>query len=214
MVENQFDKKIKIFQLDGKGEYSDGKFIKDLNECGILHQMSCSGTPEQNGVDERKHRHIVELGLTMMIALSIPKRFWVEAFTTTVFLINWLLSNNLGMSSPFSLLYGREPKYSSLRVFGCRCFPYLRNYSSDKLSPCSLPCVFLGYSDQYKGYKCHHPPTHKIYISRHVTFDENTLPYINRNSLYSNGDFQVEITSINDWGASPPSPLLDRKSVV
>ena len=50
MVENQFDKKIKIFQSDGGGEYSDGKFIKHLHECGILHQMSCSGTPEQNGV--------------------------------------------------------------------------------------------------------------------------------------------------------------------
>ena len=155
-------KKIKIFQSDGGGEFSNRKFAKHLHECGILHQMSYLGTPEQNGVAKRKHRHIVELGLTMMIAFNVPKRFWVEAFTIVIFEINRLPRNNLGINSPFSLLYGQEPKYSSLRVFDCRCFPYLRSYSSDKLKPRSLPCVFLGYSDQYRGYKCLHPPTHKI----------------------------------------------------
>lgn len=114
----------------------------------------------------------------MLIASNVPKRFWVEAFTTTVFLIYRMPSNNLAMNSPFSLLYGQELEYSSLQVFGCRCFPYLRNYSCDKLSPHSLPCVFLGYSDKYKGYRCLHPPTHKLYISQHVVFDENTFPYI------------------------------------
>ena len=199
-------KKIKIFQSDGGGEFSNRKFAKHLHECGILHQMSYLGTPEQNGVAKRKHRHIVELGLTMMIAFNVPKRFWVEAFTIVIFEINRLPRNNLGINSPFSLLYGQEPKYSSLRVFDCRCFPYLRSYSSDKLKPRSLPCVFLGYSDQYRGYKCLHPPTHKIYIPWHVVFDENTLSYIDPNSLYSSGAFQGEVTSISDWEASSPPP--------
>lgn len=47
MVENQFVKKIKIFQFDGGGEFSNGKFVKYLHECGILHQMSCPGTPKK-----------------------------------------------------------------------------------------------------------------------------------------------------------------------
>lgn len=54
--------------------------------CIILFKMefvvsSRLGTPKQNGVSERKHRHIVELGLSMMYQASIPFRYWVEAFT-------------------------------------------------------------------------------------------------------------------------------------
>ena len=40
-------------------------FLEHLNQCGILHWISCLATPEQNGVAERKHWHIVEMGLTI-----------------------------------------------------------------------------------------------------------------------------------------------------
>ncbi|GKV27237.1 hypothetical protein SLEP1_g36430 [Rubroshorea leprosula] len=60
MVANQFHKSIKIFQCDGGGEFSSSAFIKHLEDYGIKQQVSCPGTPEQNGVAERKHRHIVE----------------------------------------------------------------------------------------------------------------------------------------------------------
>ena len=41
-----------------------------------------------------------------------------------------------------------------LRTFGCLCFPYLRDYAPNKLSPKSSPCVFLGYSPLHKGFRC------------------------------------------------------------
>ncbi|KAH9648571.1 retrovirus-related pol polyprotein from transposon RE1 [Citrus sinensis] len=59
-VENRFDKRIKIFQSDGGGEFISNEFQSHLSQCGIQHQLSCPATPEQNGVAERKHRHIVE----------------------------------------------------------------------------------------------------------------------------------------------------------
>ena len=37
-------------------------------------------------------------------------------------------------------------------------------------------CVFIGYSPSHKGYKCLHA-SGKIYIARHVVFDEFTFPY-------------------------------------
>ena len=43
------------------------KFWKPFqNEKGILHQSSCSDTPEQNGIAERKNKHLLEVARAMM----------------------------------------------------------------------------------------------------------------------------------------------------
>ena len=102
---------------------------------------------------------------------------WVEAFSTAVFLINRLLSPSLAGKTPYELLFGKQPDYSMLRTFGCLCFPYLKDYSPHKLSPKSTPCVFLGYSTLHKGFRCLDRKTHRVYVSRHVQFYENTFPY-------------------------------------
>lgn len=41
----------------------------------------------------------------------------------------------------------------------------------------STKCVFLGYCDNKKGFKCLSPQG-RIYISRHVVFDHNPFPYL------------------------------------
>lgn len=51
-------------------------------------------------------------------------------------------------------LFQTKPHYPFLNVFGCLCFPYLRPYNNHKLSLRSSPCLFLGYSNLHKGYKC------------------------------------------------------------
>lgn len=157
MVERQLARKIKIFQSDVNGEFSNKEFLDHLTDCGIIRQVSCLRTPEQNSVSKRKHRHVVELGLAMMYHAAIPKYFWVEAFSTSIFLINCHPSPILNMECLFTILFQRNSSYSSLRVFGSHCFPYLCNYVTIKLEPRSLPCIFLGYSDKHKGYYCLHP---------------------------------------------------------
>jgi hypothetical protein len=93
-------------------------------------------------------------GLTMVFHAQLPKHFWVDAFMTTVFLINRLPSSVLKMETPFFKLHGTHPDYNSLKVFGCRCLPYLRDYAKKKFTPKSYSCVFLGYSPMHKGYRC------------------------------------------------------------
>lgn len=106
-LQTQFDKKIRIFQSDGGREFNAKSFKSYLLENGIHHQMSCRKTPEQNGLAERKHRNITELGLTMLFHEKVPKRFWVEAFGTAVWLINRLPTTVLNMKSPYELLLGK-----------------------------------------------------------------------------------------------------------
>jgi hypothetical protein len=141
----------------------------------------------------------------MMHHARLPSRFWVECFSTATFLINRLPSPNLNMESPFFRLFGKHPDYSTFRVLGCKCFPYLGDYRQDKLSPKSLPCVFIGYRTEHKGYKCLYPPTGRIYISRHVVFDEEVLPFTEPHRLYDDVPIQGELCTFREWVA--PSNL-------
>ncbi|KAJ4776116.1 hypothetical protein LUZ62_060373 [Rhynchospora pubera] len=172
-VENLFSCSIKTLRTDGGTEY---KPIANTFP-QIVHQMTCPYTPEQNGVSERKHRHIVELSIAIMSRACIPNSFWDEIFSSVVYLINRL--SNCNDNIPYSLLYNKQPDYSSLRILGCLCFPYTRPYNKNKLEPRALPCVFLGYATLQKGFRCLHLPTNKIYISRHVVFDETQFPFKN-----------------------------------
>jgi histone deacetylase 1/2 len=175
LVERQFDRKIIAVQTDWGGEYE--KLNSFFTKIGISHHVSCPHAHQQNGSAERKHRHIVEVGLAILASACMPLKFWDEAFVTAVFLINRTPSKVIHFSTPFERLYNQQPDYSSLRVFGCACWPNLRPYSSRKLEFRSKRCVFLGYSNLHKGYKCLDITTGLVYISRDVVFDEEIFPF-------------------------------------
>ncbi|KAK9215471.1 hypothetical protein WN944_007476 [Citrus x changshan-huyou] len=116
-IKGNSEEKIKIFQSDGGGEFSSIAFISHLEKCGIIRQVSCPYTPEQNGIAKRKHRHIVETALTMMYHASLPMHLWVEAFLTAIYLINKMPLSTLGMKSPYQTLLKKLPDYNGLKVF-------------------------------------------------------------------------------------------------
>lgn len=51
----------------------------------------------------------------------------------------------------------------------------------NKLSPCSTPYVFLGYSTQYHSYICPNRANQKVHMSRHVIFIEDQFPFSQSN---------------------------------
>jgi transposase InsO family protein len=85
-VERFFNTNIKAIQSDWGGEYR--AVNKLLQQLGILHRVSCPHTHQQNGVIERKYRHIVETGLALLSQTHLPLPFWDDAFSTTCYLIN------------------------------------------------------------------------------------------------------------------------------
>ena len=150
-----------------------------LQASSIAHRLSYPYTPQQNGLAERKHRHLIELGLAMMFQSHIPLHYWVETFHTSRYIGNLLstVESESKKKSPYKMLLRNKPDYSSLRVFGSACFPCLRPVTEHKFEPRFLKCVFLGYGAQYKGYRCPYPPTCKVYITRHAVFDEALFPF-------------------------------------
>ena len=103
-------------------EYISNKFYQLLALDGTIYQTSCTDTPEQNEVAERKHRHIIETARSLLLSASVPSEFWEEVVLTIVSLINTIsYSFNSGLSC-FEKLYEYAPNYFFFRVFGCTCF--------------------------------------------------------------------------------------------
>lgn len=42
---------------------------------GIEHQRSCIETPQQNGVVEKKHRHLLEVARPLYFQSTVPVKF-------------------------------------------------------------------------------------------------------------------------------------------
>lgn len=134
---------------------------------------------------ERKHRHIVDLGLTLLnhasLTLlnhaSLPLKFWDHSFLTSVYLINHLPTMSPNQNIPHAVLFKQNPDYGFLGAFSCACFPLIRPYNPRKFDFRSHKCLFLGYFTSHKGYKCL-SPSGKLFISKDVLFNETKFPYL------------------------------------
>lgn len=149
-VENVFQSRIHVLRSDNGGEYFANDLKAYLTEHGILHQSSCTKTPQQNGVAERKNRHLLEMSRAIMINCHVPHSFWGEAVLTAAYLINRLPSKVLDFSTPIQCLQKCFPKLRVLnslspRVFGCKAYVYNTSPSRGKLDPKAIKCIFLGY---------------------------------------------------------------------
>jgi hypothetical protein len=115
-----------------------------LAKQGTLAQFSCPGAHGQNGLAERKHRHMLEMAHALMIAASLPPHFWAEAISNSAYLINLQPSAALHGGIPLECLFAHSPNFLAIRSFGCVCYVLLVPCERTKLTAQSVECVFLG----------------------------------------------------------------------
>ncbi|KAL6319103.1 hypothetical protein AAG906_001576 [Vitis piasezkii] len=171
MVQTQFSAKIKILRSDNGGEYT------YFNSHGILHETSCSQTPQQNGTAERKNRHILETTRALLINAHVPNRYWSDAVATAVHLLNRMPTKVLQFQTLVKVLSDHVSLPNVLmippRIFGCVVFVHIHKNQRTKLDPCAVRCLFLG-----------------TYITMDVTFLESEIFFP---SPVSNSPLQGEI---------------------
>lgn len=92
-----------------------------FHENGVIHQRSCVYTPQQNGVVECKHRHLLKVSHALRLNVNLPLKFWGDCTLTVAYLINQLPTPILGGKTPHETLLKTKPAYSHLRLFGCLC---------------------------------------------------------------------------------------------
>jgi len=87
-VEKQHGASVKILRTDNGLEFKEASALAFYESKGILHQTSCVETPQQNGVVERKHQHLLQVTRALMFQSNLPRKYWGEALLTAVYLIN------------------------------------------------------------------------------------------------------------------------------
>ena len=75
LVENQTGCKLKCIRSDRGGEFTNDDFLDLCNECGIKKQFTIAGTPQQNGVAERKNRSVQQISRGMMQESNNPETY-------------------------------------------------------------------------------------------------------------------------------------------
>ena len=71
MVTTQFQIQIRVLQTDSGGEYMSTKIQQFLKSQRTVHQTTCVGTPQQNGVVEQKKRHLLEVVQASLIQVCM-----------------------------------------------------------------------------------------------------------------------------------------------
>ncbi|WBP92221.1 reverse transcriptase domain-containing protein [Kitasatospora cathayae] len=168
-VEKQLGKSIKTLRSDRGGEYMDLEFKDYLIENGITSQLSAPGTPQQNGVAERRNRTLLEMTRSMMSYSSLPESFWGYALETALYILNRVPSKSV-LETPIELWLGRKASLHHFRIWGCPA--HVLKSNPRKLEPRTKVCFFVGYPKETRGGLFYSADENKVFVSTNATFLE------------------------------------------
>lgn len=181
-VEKQLEFKIKTIRSDRGGEFygkynesgrSNGPFAKFLQEHGIIAQYSTPGTPQQNGVAERRNRTLIQMVRSMMSTTNLPEFLWGEALKTANYILNRVPSKAVS-KTPYEIWHKKKPSLNHMKVWGCRAEARSYNPSEKKLDSRTTSGYFIGYPAGSKGSRFYCPKNSPRFIETYkATFLED-----------------------------------------
>ena len=124
MIKTQFAQSVKVIRSDNGAEFTSGPMKQFYGEQGIIHQTSCTDTPQQNGRVERKNRHILNVARALRFQANLPLKFWGECVLTAAYLINRTPASTLHGKTPYEILFRARPTYEHIKIFGSLCYAH------------------------------------------------------------------------------------------
>jgi len=173
VIQNKKNCGISTIKFDHGEEFQNKRFDKFCSKFEINHNFSVPRTPQQNGVVERKNRSLEEFARTMLNETNLPKYLWVDAISTTCYVLNRALIRPILKKTPYELFKGRKPNISHLKDFGSKFF--ILNNGKDNLGKFDSKAdegIFLGYPLYGHAYRAYNKKTMLVEESMHIAFNE------------------------------------------
>ncbi|MCO5580970.1 hypothetical protein L7F22_034845 [Adiantum nelumboides] len=101
---------------------------------GLFHKKDMYA-PQQNGVAERKNRHIAEVARALMSEKNMSPRYWAEAVSIAIYTMNRTPTAAVHDMTPEEKFTGKKPDVSHFKVFGCIAYVHVPDELRTKLDP-------------------------------------------------------------------------------
>ena len=124
------------------------EFQQHLLENEIISQLTAPGTPQQNGVAERRNITLLDMVWSMMSYSTLPTSFWGYALLTACYLLNNVPSK-LVPKTPHELWTSKRITLNHICI--CGCPTHVLDKELTKLDSHSEVCMFVGYPREMKG---------------------------------------------------------------
>jgi hypothetical protein len=171
-AEVEAEAKLKALHTDWGGEFKSNEIKAFCEAHGIQRYLTAPYSPQQNGVVERRNQTVVAMARNMMKSKGMPGRFWGEAVSTTVYLLNRAPTKSVVDMTPYEAWYGRKPSVDHLCTFGCVAHVKTVTGHTSKLADRSTPMVMISYEAGTKAYRAYNPVNKKLVVTRDVLFKE------------------------------------------
>ncbi|RVX04672.1 Copia protein [Vitis vinifera] len=179
---------ISLKMLESSKDLEEGAFMMRIGSgakvsATTVGTLTAPGTPQQNGVAEKRNHTLLDMMRSMMSYSSLPTSFWGYALQTVVYILNIVPSKSIS-NTPLELWNGRKPSLRHIRIWGCPA--HVLKGKTGKLEPRSEVCMFVGYPKGTRGDLTPPPPRR--------SGREIRLPIRYR----ENGEAQVAVTDGSD----------------
>nr|GEV31025.1 hypothetical protein [Tanacetum cinerariifolium] len=154
-IENLIDLRVKVIRCDNGTEFKNRAMNQFCEMKGIKRKFSVAGTPQQNGVAERKNKTLIEAARTMPANSKLPTTFWAEAVNTAC----------------------KKPALSFMRPFEYLVTILNTIDHLGKFDGKANEGLFIGYYTNSKAFRVFNSRTRIVEENLHVKFSKNT-PYI------------------------------------
>ncbi|CAI5934156.1 unnamed protein product [Closterium sp. NIES-64] len=167
-------KSVLSLRSDQGGEFLGKAFTDFVDGKGIVHDLTCPYTPQQNGMAEREMRTTVEYVRTMLLHMGVQHHWWHLALRQAVWVRNYLeRSTTPPGTTPYQLQTGTKPDLTLARVWGCMVqFMVPEQQRGGKLAPKARWGLHLGVLPESKGWEVLDLTDNKVVTSVEVIFYE------------------------------------------
>lgn len=154
-----------------RGEYINKDFRNYCLQTRLSLEYASTNTPQQTDMSERVGRTLATMVGCMVANSGLPKIFWGELISATMFLGNRALHFVICMQFQYTILHGADFDLRLLRVIGAKSFEDIEKHTKE-FELKGLEGRLVGHSNNSNCYCVCNPATGRIMESRTVIFIE------------------------------------------